>query len=398
MSGNTNMAYIQELLQLYSAQLRYQYFTIAASVLLWYDVALTLSTEYSRIWRQPFSGATVVYLVMRYTMVTNSIFAVLVLLDWRSSEQTCKFMALANQILSATFSLAFAGKCLILIRLLTGVVPYRSALNPMNDLPTTQYAAAKSTWKQNGFPIGCTLTFDVSYYVYSSVLAAEYATTVASYMFLIASTSCKTLSIKRSAVQAGVHTPITDLLLRDGTLHLLDWRAELTTINGTDRKMLLTLVAFIAWNTTFVRLPPCARDLRVTDRCAQAVKFTVMSLVPFINPVTSIMISRFMLDLRTLYFSDARSESDTTQQSTVRLFPPTGSRSFTSNIVGNLGATLRKGSHQLPGWDDGELDDALDTSAGLSGGTGSADGWDDELPRFCDDPFATGMQPEEGRD
>ncbi|KAI0332782.1 hypothetical protein GY45DRAFT_1246145, partial [Cubamyces sp. BRFM 1775] len=105
------------------------------TVLVWYDVILTLPTEYSRIWKRRFSGATLIYLVMRYSTVIDGIFAMLKFLLWE---------------------------------------------------------------------------------ITSLALIAQYATAVAAYVILIACTCYKTVGIKKIAVQAGMRTPLTDLLLRDG--------------------------------------------------------------------------------------------------------------------------------------------------------------------------------------
>ena len=44
--------------------------------LLWYDYALMLPAEIQRVWRRPFTGATAVYLAVRYTLLLQTLFRV----------------------------------------------------------------------------------------------------------------------------------------------------------------------------------------------------------------------------------------------------------------------------------------------------------------------------------
>ena len=55
-------------------------------VLVWYDFALTFGIEVQRIWQRRFSGATIIYLIIRYTMLSQSALYVISIVLWRSSE------------------------------------------------------------------------------------------------------------------------------------------------------------------------------------------------------------------------------------------------------------------------------------------------------------------------
>ncbi|KAI0664438.1 hypothetical protein C8Q70DRAFT_930394 [Cubamyces menziesii] len=325
MSGNTPSYAEQDSLTLYPPLdlLRIRYISVAASVLLWYDVILTLPTEYSRIWKRRFSGATLIYLIMRYSMVIDGIFTILKYFLWKSSEE---------------------------------------------------YATVNYTTKQYGPEFGCLTMIGLADRVYSGadtsdssmkritlpVLIAQYVTTMVAYVILISCTCYKTIGIKKVAMQAGMHTPLTDLLLRDADANIV----------GLVRTLLLTLTALVTWN---------------------AVKTQLACLLTLVNPMTSIIISRFMLDLRTLYFSDDPDEPESIRLSTTGPFPARSSRSFMSSVVGNLGTTLRM-RHNPPDSEDGDFDTATDSSFDRTGYDGAdiADNWDDEPPRFCDDPFTAG--------
>ena len=61
--------------------------TPSSSALLWFDFALTFTTEVRCIWRRKFSGVTVIYLFTRYTaLIDRVLFATEVLL-WNSSDR-----------------------------------------------------------------------------------------------------------------------------------------------------------------------------------------------------------------------------------------------------------------------------------------------------------------------
>ena len=57
------------------------------AAVLWFDFALTFTTEVRRIWRRKFTGATLVYLLMRYIAVIERIFFVLEVLLWKSTDE-----------------------------------------------------------------------------------------------------------------------------------------------------------------------------------------------------------------------------------------------------------------------------------------------------------------------
>ena len=63
--------------------------TRAYAALLWFDWALTFPTEYQRIWRRRFSGATIIYILTRYTALIDTIFSILETLDWSLDDAVC---------------------------------------------------------------------------------------------------------------------------------------------------------------------------------------------------------------------------------------------------------------------------------------------------------------------
>ena len=55
--------------------------------LLWFDFALTFTTEVQQIWRRRFSGAAIVYLLTRYSALLDSAMVIVETFVWRSSDK-----------------------------------------------------------------------------------------------------------------------------------------------------------------------------------------------------------------------------------------------------------------------------------------------------------------------
>lgn len=108
--------------------------------------------------------------------------------------------------------------------------------------------------------------------------------------------------------------------------------------------------------------------------------------------LTVICFSRFMLDLRGIYFAgrDGREADTTLHLSDVKF------EGFTSTMIGNLGSTTHAEQVEIPG---PELMEASDVSPGPE----SADAlerrhvweWHDEEVELSDDPFRAGFQSPE---
>ena len=55
--------------------------------MLWFDFLTTIDMEYHRIWERKFTGATLVYVGIRYAAVISRIFLVLELFLWNISDK-----------------------------------------------------------------------------------------------------------------------------------------------------------------------------------------------------------------------------------------------------------------------------------------------------------------------
>ncbi|RDX48618.1 hypothetical protein OH76DRAFT_1483717 [Lentinus brumalis] len=332
------------------------YCIVASTALLWFDFALTFTTEVRRIWRRKFTGATVVYLFTRYIALIERIFFVLEVLLWNSTDETCGRIDRVDDILTIINYFAFASftilrvfgvwgrdwKPLLLVIPLTLVRPALYIVEASNYVPV-----------QYGPPWGCAE-------VYVSTIAK--AASIAADAILIALTWVKTFGINKDSSRLGVRTPLATLLLRDGTAYFL----------------ILLVIQVVTIVTSQV-----------------GSSLTVWLVWPYFDQVfTVIFLSRFMLDLRGLYFSEhVNADGNATDTTTRSGRVLSDIRFTTSNIVGNLGATL---STTLTYSDFSTTSSVSshpeeDTHASEKAGLGLPEWYKDEVPRYANHPFEEGM-------
>ncbi|RDX48635.1 hypothetical protein OH76DRAFT_1556930 [Lentinus brumalis] len=280
------------------------YCIVASTALLWFDFALTFTTEVRRIWRRRFTGATVVYLFTRYTALVQRIFFVLEVFLWNSTNEMCGRIGRVDDILTITNYLAVAF--------------------------TTIAKAAD----------------------------------VAADAIVITLIWVKTFGIVKVSSRLGVRTPLATLLLRDGTAYFLILLVpKILTIIGYQIES--PLILWLLW--------------------------------PYFDQVfTVIFLSRFMLDLRGIYFAEhITDDGNATGTATRSVRMPSGSdiRFTTSNIVGNLGATLSTTlTHSdFPTTYPASSHPEGDTRASEEAGLGLPEWYMDEVPRYTSHPFEEGM-------
>ncbi|KAI0327895.1 hypothetical protein GY45DRAFT_1256050 [Cubamyces sp. BRFM 1775] len=370
-------SYAQEIIAAYPRLLTENYCIIASSALLWFDFALTLPTEYRRIWKRRFTGATIVYLFTRYIAVIERIFFVLEVLVWNSSDSWIHSMFRCGGITHTDDTLLFLNylafsaftclrvygvwgrdwKPLLIVLPLTLVKPICSIYEATRYIPV-----------QAGPPFGCVYIYTLADSVLSNVSVATKATTIAADGILIVLTWIKTFGIKRDSMQAGVRAPLATLVLRDGTAYFLILLViQLVTIVSNQ-----SLTIWLVW--------------------------------PYFDQVlTVIFLSRFMLDLRGLYFADrAGCEGESSLHWSDVQF-----HGFTAaNVVGNFGATLSTtltlsvhsdvSEYEPTDARGGRSDSVLGEGEGEEAGERryGYDMWElaDDLAEYSSDPFALGMR------
>ncbi|KAI0774927.1 hypothetical protein BD413DRAFT_611911 [Trametes elegans] len=430
MSGDSQ--YEQEIVADYPRLLVENYCIVASSALLWFDFVLTLPTEYRRIWQRKYTGATLVYLLMRYIAVIERIFFVAEVLLWKSSDgpllcagrceralmrkYRCARISRTDDVLLSMNYLAFSAFTALRVYGVWGrdwkplliVLPLSLVKPALLIYESSNYVAI-----QQGPPYGCLYIWLLPDNVLSKwvflltgvqpvlwlnsgrvVSIATKAATIAADSILIALTWIKTFAIQRDSHKAKMRTPLATLLLRDG-----EWTAYFLILLVIQ---IITIISNQIGNKLTIWLVwPYFDQVYVPNVPSLPTQFTV------------IFLSRFMLDLRGLYFAGARDPAaDGDAQTTLRWSDVRfqGFSRFSSAAVGNLGATL--GTHSQPkpaspgapggagggARDERDSSDSEYTQAGEyvcededEDEEGGGDG-DGASVQYCDDPFRVGMK------
>ncbi|KAI0761309.1 hypothetical protein BD413DRAFT_617180 [Trametes elegans] len=324
----------QEILDSYSRLLVENYCIIASSVLLFTDWLMSFTDEVQRIWGRRFTGATLVFLLTRYTAVAERIVLVVSLFlptvqdasrvfgpfpasTTLRSQPSCVPVLRLDDTLTDISYLIFGifmmlrargiwGKGWLPIVFLAILTPARTAI--------TLYVQVHYVPLAFGAPLyGCGAVFYVSPSLLRAceVGIASRASALTIDTTVLVLTWIRTLRLKRDSYRLGLHTPMVTLLLRDGTFYFV---------------IILFIQVFSIVST------------------AAGSEFILWDVFPYFDQVFTVVFScRFMLDLRGVYLRDA---SPADPESTTRLDGAyTSAREvsalrFTPNVVGNLGAPL----------------------------------------------------------
>ncbi|KAH9935154.1 uncharacterized protein BXZ73DRAFT_28803, partial [Epithele typhae] len=242
-------------------------------VLLFYDVAITFQLEVQRIWRRKHSGATWIFLIMRYSAVIERVFFILEVMVWYSTDAACGGINHTDDTLTILNYLSIAAFTALRIyaiwlrdwRPLVVVIPL-SLVRPVEYL----YISTLNTALQGGHLVGCIDMRSPSTHRSSSVSTAARSATIACDVILIVLTWIKTFSLLRDSKRVNVRDTIAKPLLRDGTAYFLIILAV----------QVITIVS------------------EYTESSA-----SIWVVWPYFEQaLTVIFFSRFMLDLRGVYY------------------------------------------------------------------------------------------------
>ncbi|KAH9849067.1 hypothetical protein C2E23DRAFT_906155 [Lenzites betulinus] len=388
---STNSTYEQEIISDFPILLVENYCIVASSALLWFDCIITFPEEYRRIWRRKFTGATFVYLFMRYSAVFDRIFFVLEVLVWNSSDKVCGYITHTDDALLFINYMSLAAFTSLRVygvwgrdwRPLLLVLPL-SLTKPLVVMVENTYYVPL----QAGPPSGCIYVWLISnatvansetlrlkiYHAWRATLIdrtfcvvtfAAKAGIFAANSIVVILTWIKTFGLSRESLKTGFKTPLATLVLRDGTAYFL--------------------ILFASFIITII-----------TDGIRDSL--TILLVWPYFDQViTVILCSRFILNLRGVYFATDGCEGDaltTLHLSDVRF------GGITSTIVGNLGATLTTTFAQpvpapLPAAAHSEGGDSPASATGADDPLDRAYEWDaawrEDVPEYCTDPFRSGF-------
>ncbi|KAI0752823.1 hypothetical protein C8Q80DRAFT_1267308 [Daedaleopsis nitida] len=329
------------LVEEYRAALIIMYFSVGSAVLLFYDFILTFVSEIQRVWRRKFSGAVVIFLLIRYTTLLNRIVLILELQPWSetTSIEVCKLLDRSTDTLTIV-----SGTAATLMLALRVYVIWDRKWAPFLLVAVLGLVAPALRILQT---LGTSVGFE------ELLNLGQCTETSASWVSVM---QTPTFRVRRElANMASCHTSIQRFLLRDGTMYFI-----------------LSLSSAVV-NLLYTLKLPSFLDNKIAD--AVCLGFWVA-----FSPVfTTIILSRFILALREIYYSDAEDECLGDYLTLPRSESRAGlvrNPSFSCRLIGNLGATV-----------DACYDDHVDADA-----SGPEHERMEERPTFSSDPFATGLK------
>lgn len=319
--------------------------SVASVALLVWDHLITFGAEVSRIWSRKFSGATVLYALLRYGTLLEKV-SIMFLASWYMTPRGCD-IAVRFQIFPMILrSLAFGLFSSLRVYALQGndwrlaVFIFLLCL-PSIITPTYSYTHQWSTAVDR---YGCQLTYLASQAAHDHMRIAGIVADILSETIVIIVTVRKTARLRNNLNLAGpAQRPgLGRLLFRDGTVYFF-------------ALLILSLADMLVLVFDHVPQPVVGYDYWV---------------VPYYTPVfRTIIICRFLLMLRAIYYDEGNEVN-----------PQLGSLHFASRVVGTLGTTVN------PDFDDEDDDSSEVGSTGEQG----------EKITYSKDPFATGLLVAEG--
>ncbi|RDX46609.1 hypothetical protein OH76DRAFT_821368 [Lentinus brumalis] len=320
-------------------------FSLASCVMLFYDMAITFGDEVERIWKQRFTGATVLWFLNRYLSPLGYIVIIVSFNDPSWSKAACQRYVLYPEILKI-FTATAVGLIFILrlysIYSRSKTVLYGFSALLLLELAIKIWAFTDGVMLQlpPGF-VGCILTGrsspgDRIIYTWVAELVFDSAVFFA--------TLYRTLQLYRRTMIGEALSLIT-VIMRDGIMYF----------GAIFMSNLVTVLIFIF----------APNDLKVIN-------------ASFSTLITSLMVSRLMLNLRgevmkrsAVISNSLNNREDESYQMSSTGFSKraasrhdtmTGWSAFESSIVGNLGApiiTFESDSREYYGFDE-EVEDIVD--------------------------------------
>ncbi|OSD07869.1 hypothetical protein PYCCODRAFT_1381033 [Trametes coccinea BRFM310] len=316
-------------------------FSLASCVMLFYDIAITFGDEVEKIWKQRFTGATVLWFLNRYLSPLGYIVIIVSFNDPSWGKAACQRYVLYPEILKI-FTATAVGLIFILrlysIYSKRSIILYAFGGLLVAELAVKIWAFTDGVMLQlpPGF-VGCILTGrsspgDRIIYTWVAELVFDSAVFFA--------TLYRTITLYRRTLIGEALSLIT-VIMRDGIMYF----AAIFVSN------LVTVLIFI-----FAPQP----DLKVIN-------------ASFSTLITSLMVSRLMLNLRSEVMkrgpvmrsrsSGGRAAMEESYQMTDTIGAPSGKLAFESSIIGNLGAPVitfeRSGYEDEYDLYDDDMDDGL---------------------------------------
>ncbi|TCD68167.1 hypothetical protein EIP91_011445 [Steccherinum ochraceum] len=315
-----------EIIQAYRLYREVNCFNVAARSLFIWDYVITFSKEVRYVWGRKPTIATVLFMVNRYVNLSVTVFQLFSQASSQRAERYCfistsickvvvRFVQAQITVSLLVFALFFSLRIYatwgrdwrpaLPILLLALVPPATNLYQYSVSVPVP--APLPSVGSTSFTSILCVsiLLYRGPFVTQCILVTVTNRACTTSYDFLVVLfTFMKTLGSKKAARRLKDRTPLVILLLRDGTLHFL-------------LMLILNLAQIIV-----ASLP----------RANNALSY-------FMSPLTSILISRFLLNLRRINDADEREATSVFLNTSIF-----SARQFHSELIGNLGEELDWGT------------------------------------------------------
>jgi len=324
--------------------------SVAATTLLFYDYMLTFSRELRCIWGRKFSGATLLFFLNRYLTLIYRVLMVVDMLPWQglpqqTADNICSGVLHSTQAITLILQLVLAAftslrlyavwskdRRIFIAVFLLGLVP--PGVNVFY-YTTITFVSAPPPF------VGCGTYVNLSTAASEILAIFNCVFNIASDGIILILTWIKTAEIRRGFTQPKKNGTLTYLIQRDGTIYFVTL-------------LILNVINLVA------------------------VKFQAFGSLPAITEVlNSILISRFILNLRGVYLYGT--DSKASSNSSLKL-SDISTLQFADDMAGNLGAPL-----------DDILTDVDERTERVAGD-------DEEIAYVSNDPLTVGLPLENGEE
>lgn len=315
---------------------------VAALVVLLYDIVLTFPQEVASIWRRKLTGVTVLFAINRYAVLANLFLQTLTGFWMPRTIIGCKALMYTTYVVDIISLLGLAAFATLRVWAICGRrwFPTISVFLFSMFVPCVNIYGfsipADMMLIESGPLTGCFIDVLNPPYRYLPVVTRCIA--IVSDALVLLFTWLQTAEILRESRRLNMKTELSSLLLRNGSVQF----SVLLTLN------LMTVIFDIL-------------SIATTSNTDEASAFVYIS-----EALSSILISRFLLDLRAVYLPSTNKTLSLSNISSVH---------FASAVAGNIGASLDLSWTAAP-------EDALTEGEG-------------EKAQFSSTPLAIGLLPSE---
>ncbi|KAI9063139.1 hypothetical protein FKP32DRAFT_1572420 [Trametes sanguinea] len=296
-----------------------EYCDIAAFALIFYEYIITIDREIALIWNRKLTGATILFILNRYLALLKYPIYIVGLQSvsdevWALAVWAVNILAMLLELLPYFVWLSFSTLRVYAISRQNWRLALLVAVPGCMPLASNIYLYTQGSTANYPLPIGCvwldTIPVNIDNRCASHrrhwLLIATRTSAILTDVLVLITTWWQTYSLRRLAVQANMQVSLATLLVRDGTIYFL---------------------VLLAMNTFHIAFS-------LTGRFTYTITFE--------EPLTTILISRFLLNLREASMSTGQSSLDMSEPSFVRRHPQEeeGALNVVASFIAPLGALL----------------------------------------------------------